>query len=698
MTELRLSANQFDGPIPTEIGRLLKLTHLLLSFNNFDGPIPSELGALQQLKFLGLQNNRLSGQIPSEFRNLTMLTDLLFNDNPSLSGPLPDDLLNIPPETLTFHYHNTKVCAPPKNDIQVWLSKIGSGKLMTSGRTCDDPFDCNTVTEIPVAECEAVVTLYNSTNGLDWIDNTGWLQTDTPCNWFGITCSNNQIATLILNKNSLSGSIPAELEKLSGLATLELNENSLSGSIPTTLGNLGSLEYLSLSRNQLSGTIPKELGALKNLRAIWINESNLEGEIPKDLGNLAQLEILALGNSQLSGKIPEDLKNLTNLKFFNLGANRLRGEIPTWLGNFEQLKQISLFQNELTGTIPSELGALPNLTELILHFNDLSGIIPPALGGLTNLKDLRLNANRLHGEVPLSFKNFVALDYCDLRYNLLHQTLDEELRVILTNKCEGWYSTQTVRPTNVQVSAVTTDSVTLMWTPIDYTANGGSYQILFSTSQGGPYQQLDETVDKTIDTYTVTDLTPDTTYYFVIRTHTLPVPTKTRLDLQSDWTPEVSATTHFVFSCTNVTEISQAECEALTALYGSTDGPNWSNNTGWLQTNAPCSWLGITCTGNTITRLALPTNQLNGSVPPELDKLSGLNELHLHGNRLSGRIPVRLGNLANLTLVNLQANHLRLNQKNNYTRTREWRGGIRTNHFSKPGKRWKRCAKRSISF
>ncbi|MBV7337541.1 hypothetical protein KFU94_56800 [Chloroflexi bacterium TSY] len=41
---------------------------------------------------------------------------------------------------------------------------------------------------------------------------------------------------------------------------------------------------------------------------------------------------------------------------------------------------------------------------------------------------------------------------------------------------------------------------------------------------------------------------------------------------------------------------------------------------------------------------------------------------------------------------------LRLNQKNNYTRTREWRGGIRTNHFSKPGKRWKRCSKRSISF
>ncbi|MBV7335688.1 carboxypeptidase regulatory-like domain-containing protein [Chloroflexi bacterium TSY] len=51
-----------------------------------------------------------------------------------------------------------------------------------------------------------------------------------------------------------------------------------------------------------------------------------------------------------------------------------------------------------------------------------------------------------------------------------------------------------------------------------------------------------------------------------------------------------------------------------------------------------------------------------------------------------------------IELVDEDGNVVRLNQKNNYTRTREWRGGIRTNHFSKPGKRWKRCSKRSISF
>jgi hypothetical protein len=36
------------------------------------------------------------------------------------------------------------------------------------------------------------------------------------------------------------------------------------------------------------------------------------------------------------------------------------------------------------------------------------------------------------------------------------------------------------------------------------------------------------------------------------------------------------------FSCASVTEIPEAECEALVALYISTNGPGWSNNSGWL--------------------------------------------------------------------------------------------------------------------
>jgi len=59
-------------------------------------------------------------------------------------------------------------------------------------------------------------------------------------------------------------------------------------------------------------------------------------------------------------------------------------------------------------------------------------------------------------------------------------------------------------------------------------------------------------------------------------------------------------------SCTDgSSEIPVLECEALVAFYESTNGPDWSNNTGWLTSDTPCSWYGVTCTGEHVTELRL---------------------------------------------------------------------------------------------
>ena len=50
-------------------------------------------------------------------------------------------------------------------------------------------FDCSMVTEVPLTECEALVALYDSTDGANWYRKTDWLQIDTPCSWYGVTCS-----------------------------------------------------------------------------------------------------------------------------------------------------------------------------------------------------------------------------------------------------------------------------------------------------------------------------------------------------------------------------------------------------------------------------------------------------------------------------------------------------------------------------
>lgn len=87
------------------------------------------------------------------------------------------------------------------------------------------------------------------------------------------------------------------------------------------------------------------------------------------------------------------------------------------------------------------------------------------------------------------------------------------------------------------------------------------------------------------------------------------------------------------FACANVTEIPQPECRALVTLYNSTNGPTWVVKSGWLATTTPCTWYGVTCTGNHVTMLLLPDNGLVGSLPPDLGALIYLRVLDLAENQ-----------------------------------------------------------------
>ena len=51
-------------------------------------------------------------------------------------------------------------------------------------------FSCDNVTDVPVAECEALLRLYNTTNGASWTNNTNWLSSTTVGDWNGITVDN----------------------------------------------------------------------------------------------------------------------------------------------------------------------------------------------------------------------------------------------------------------------------------------------------------------------------------------------------------------------------------------------------------------------------------------------------------------------------------------------------------------------------
>jgi hypothetical protein len=233
-------------------------------------------------------------------------------------------------------------------------------------------FDCAGVNQIPFAECTALVALYNSTNGPDWADNSGWLETDTPCTWSGIECTDGYVRDISLSYNLLTGILPPELGDLSHLRVLGLSVNRLHESIPAELGNLSELVALEISGNQLAGPVPEELGDLPKLQTLSLGSNKLSGSIPPALGNIGSLQSLVLSHNQLTGNIPAELGNLVHLYSLYLSHNQLSGIIPAALGRLSLLSELDLSYNQLSGPVPESIA---QISARSLWGNQLDGTI-----------------------------------------------------------------------------------------------------------------------------------------------------------------------------------------------------------------------------------------------------------------------------------------------------------------------------------
>jgi uncharacterized repeat protein (TIGR01451 family) len=259
-------------------------------------------------------------------------------------------------------------------------------------------YDCSSQNDIPISECQALVDLYNSTNGPNWTDNRNWLITE-PCSfdnpWFGVSCSvsSGHVRGLWLHNNRLSGSIPSTIGNLTDLEVLYLLLNQLSGSIPSTIGNLTKLQELELHINQLSGGIPPTIGNLASLQQLILSNNQLSGSIPPTIGNLASLQELYLDNNQLSGSLPPELGNLTQLDNLVLSDNRLSGNIPPTIGNLINLRGLQLSHNPLSGELPASM-------------------MPVSQQGLINLIFLNIDYTCLIEPQDAAFQNWLkTVDY-----------------------------------------------------------------------------------------------------------------------------------------------------------------------------------------------------------------------------------------------------------------------------------------------
>jgi hypothetical protein len=150
-------------------------------------------------------------------------------------------LLRISPGIRTCFHLTAFKLRDTRNDMRRWMPVfVPRFLLLVTSFAAPQQLSSGKVT-VSQTEREALLVLYQATDGNHWKNSDGWLGAPgTECEWFGVSC----------------------FEPLAGTATvtaLNLGENNLKGTIPDQLGQLPNLESLSLFGNQLRGTVPELL-------------------------------------------------------------------------------------------------------------------------------------------------------------------------------------------------------------------------------------------------------------------------------------------------------------------------------------------------------------------------------------------------------------------------------------------------------
>ncbi|CAA7395752.1 unnamed protein product [Spirodela intermedia] len=125
--------------------------------------------------------------------------------------------------------------------------------------------------------------------------------------WTGVECSRGKLARVVslnLTRWGLTGTLPEGINNMTALTSIWLGGNMISGPIPD-LGSLQQLVSLRLEDNQLSGPIPPSLGSLMEIREIFLQNNDLQGAIPQSLTARSGINIqISPGNNKITALRP----------------------------------------------------------------------------------------------------------------------------------------------------------------------------------------------------------------------------------------------------------------------------------------------------------------------------------------------------------------------------------------------------------
>ena len=562
---------------------------------------------------------------------------------------------------------------------------------------------------VPPSERDALLALYDSTNGATWTSKNNWRgAAGTECHWEGIFCNENEtnVTDIDLGDHNLTGTLPSAIRNLTKLRSIQIYNNAIGGPIPPEFAELSSLEVIYAASNQFSGTIPTAIAGMAKLRIFDFGGSRLGGLIPPALGNLLSLEELHLGSNQFTGEIPVELAKLTHLTTLDLANNHLAGKIPDAIGTMSSLQYLFLDINQLTGSVPASLGDLSSLLYLGLSNNQLTGTIPPQLGKLRSVEQLNLAVNQLTGTIPKELGNLENVRILIVAQNQLTGTIPDDLYRLTTlvelyvgdNQLEGTISPKIANLSKLEVLYLHDNKLTGS-IPIELTTIAPLRVLL------APRNQLSGEIPRELSRLTnleLIELSSNKLRGAIPRElGTLSKLTRLSLDqneLQGTIPPELGSLSSLEILELGDNNLTGTIPDALRNLkklqqvsidYNDLEGqlPSWLGEWTELVTffasgngftgPIPASVSNLTkivyfSAGDNFLTGPLPDfsrlgdlyyfvaggNQLSGPIPPSIGAAKNLNYLDLGANALSGSLPREIGQLENLENLALGSNQI----------------------------------------
>ena len=399
LEEFSAAGNQFSGVLPNALNSMTKLQTLDLrtTGNNgsaISGPLPSFTN-LEQLTSLYLDGNMLTGTLPSNFlmnsRRLQSRIEVGLSNN-RLEGAIPDGWSRF--EQLFLDLAGNQITDIPyslctkSNWMNGAVQTFGCNAILcpvgtynTIGYQADASSSCLNCpsstsygatfcgsgqgTTDTSSELNILLDVFGATGGNNWNNKDGWDTSTDFCNTFyGVQC-----------------------DGAGRVSSLNLKENNLKGTVPQSVFQLQFLRELILSGNPVQLTF-EGISSAEKLVDLHLDDTNIDSIL--GVGESPNLQILNVAGNNLGGAVPSDIYRIPALKKLNLGHNSFSGSLDSVIGGLKSLESLILYHNNFTGRIPASIGDLVNLEVLNLAENNFEGTIPAELNDLTNLKFLSL--------------------------------------------------------------------------------------------------------------------------------------------------------------------------------------------------------------------------------------------------------------------------------------------------------------------